>query len=85
MIQEKMTLPIDNEIIKMRVQKDIDGRYRMELETRALELERMTDAYYDVKRQLEIFKTSLENQRYETEKIVEELRDKSKQEISELV
>jgi hypothetical protein len=80
-----MTLPIDNEIIKMRVQKDIDGRYRMELETRALELERMTDAYYDVKRQLEIFKTSLENQRYETDKIIEELRDKNKQEISELV
>jgi hypothetical protein len=45
-----MTLPIDTDIIRMRIQKDIEGRYRLELETKYQELERMTEAYYEVKR-----------------------------------
>lgn len=33
---------------------------------------------------MEIYKTSLENQRYESEKIIAELRDKHKQELTEV-
>jgi hypothetical protein len=44
----------------------------------------MMDAYYDCKRQLDIYKTSFENQKYESEKILQELRDKHKNELSEL-
>jgi hypothetical protein len=49
-----------------------------------MELERMTEAYYECKRHMEIYKTSLENQKFESEKILVELRDKHKSEIGEL-
>lgn len=65
-----MVLPIDTDIIRMRVQKDMEGRFRMELETKHLEMERMTEAYYECKRQMDIYKTTLENNRYESEKII---------------
>ena len=68
----------------MRVTKDIEARFRLDLETRTLELEKMTDAFYECKRQLEIVKTSLENNKYESEKIIQELRDKHRAEIAEL-
>ena len=45
-----MVLPIDTDILRMRIQKDIEGRYRLELETKMLELERMTEAFYECKR-----------------------------------
>jgi len=80
-----MTLPIDTDIIRMRIQKDIEGRYRMELETKYQELERMTEAYYECKRQLDIFKTSLENHRYEAEKIIGDLKDRHKHEVEDLI
>ena len=49
-LTQKMVLPIDTDIIRMRVQKDLEGRFRMELETKAIEMERMTEAYYECKR-----------------------------------
>ena len=66
----KMSLPIDTDILRMRVQKDLEGRFRMDLETKMLELDKMTDAFYECKRQLEIYRTLLENQKYESEKII---------------
>ena len=65
-----MVLPIDTDILRMRVTKDIEARFRTELETKALELEKMTDAYYECKRQFEIVSTQLDNHKYETDKIV---------------
>lgn len=79
-----MVLPIDTDILRMRIQKDLESRYRLEIETKALELERMTDAYYESKRHMEIYKTSLENQKYEFEKIIAEMREKQKSELEEI-
>jgi hypothetical protein len=56
-IASKMILPIDSDILRMRVTKDVEARFRVELETKTLELERMSDCFYDSKRQLEILKT----------------------------
>lgn len=83
-IAQKMVLPIDTDILRMRVTKDIEARFRLEIETKTMELEKMTEAYYETKRQFEIVKTSMENQKYESEKIVQELRDKHKSELSEI-
>jgi len=80
----KMTLPIDTDILRMRVQKDIENKFRVEFETKIMELDKMTDAYYECKRQLEIYRTSLENQKYESEKVIQELREKHKNELAEL-
>lgn len=45
-----MSLPIDADILRMRVQKDIEGKFRIELESKAMELDKMADAYYECKR-----------------------------------
>lgn len=79
-----MVLPVDTDILRMRVQKDVEAKYRIELETRGMELEKMTEAYYESKRQMEIYRTSLENQKYESEKIIQELKEKHKNELSEI-
>ena len=79
-----MVLPIDTDILRMRVQKDVEAKYRIELETRGLELEKMTEVYYESKRQMEIYRTSLENQKYESEKIIQELKEKHKNELTEI-
>jgi len=80
-----MVLPVDTDILRMRIQKDLEARYRTEIETRNLELERMTDTYYECKRHMEIYKTSLENFKYETEKIRTEIEEKRKLEVNELI
>jgi hypothetical protein len=80
-----MVLPIDTDILRMRIQKDLENRFRMELETKHVEFERMTEAYYEVKRQLDIYKTTLENTRYESEKIIEDLKERTKSEVNDLV
>jgi hypothetical protein len=45
-----MVLPIDTDILRMRVTKDIEARFRVELETKGMELDKMTEAYYETKR-----------------------------------
>ena len=79
-----MVLPIDTDILRMRVTKDIEARFRLDIETKTLELEKMTEAYYETKRQFELVKTSMENHKYESEKIIQELREKHKSELSEI-
>ncbi len=69
-ISQKMVLPIDTDILRMRVTKDIEARFRLELETKTIELEKITDSFYECKRQLEIVKTTLENHKYESDKVV---------------
>ncbi len=49
-IAQKMVLPIDTDILRMRVTKDIEARFRLDIETKTLELEKMTEAYYETKR-----------------------------------
>ena len=83
-IAQKMVLPIDTDILRMRVTKDIEARFRLDIETKTLELEKMTEAYYETKRQFELVKTSMENHKYESEKIIQELREKHKSELSEI-
>jgi hypothetical protein len=83
-ISAKMVLPIDTDILRMRVTKDIEARFRLDIETKSLELEKMTEAYYECKRQLEIVKTTFESHKYESDKLLADLRDKHKTELSEL-
>lgn len=83
-IASKMVLPIDTDILRMRVTKDIEARFRLELETKSLELDKMTEAYYETKRQLEIVKTSFDSHKYESEKLLTDLRDKQTIEVNEL-
>ena len=76
---------MDTDILRMRVQKDLESKYRVEYESKCVEVERMTEAYYELKRQSEIYKTMIDNHRYETDKVLQEMREKHKRELDEVV
>ena len=81
----KMTLPIDTDIMRMKIQKDIEGRHRIEMEQKQYEVERLGEQYYEAKRQLDVVKTQLDTQRHEFEKDVAELKEKGRKEASDLM
>ena len=54
---QRIAVPVDTDIVRMKIQKDLEARHRVELETKAQENERLTDQYYDAKRQLDLVKT----------------------------
>ena len=81
----KMVLPVDADILRMRIQKDLEAKFRFELESRTQELERTSDSLFESRRQLEIVKAALEGTRYENDKFVQDLRDRHKSELDEIV
>ena len=83
-LAQKMVLPVDSDILRMRIQKDLEAKFRFELEARGQELERTTDALFESRRQLEIVKTALEGSRYENEKFIGDLRNRHKAEVEQL-
>ena len=80
-----MLLPVDTDILRMRIQKECENKFRMEIEGRQAEIERISEVYYEIKRQNEILKTTLENLKYESEKIIEEVKSRHKNEVAELI
>lgn len=80
-----MALPVDSDILRMKLQKDIEGRHRIELDQKQQEIERLSEHYYEAKRQLDVVKTQLETQKYESEKEINDLKDKHKTEIHEMM
>ena len=81
----KMVLPVDADILRMRIQKDLEAKFRFELESRTQELERTSDSLFESRRQLEIVKAALEGTRYENDKFVQDLRDRHKSELDDIV
>ena len=81
----KMTLPIDTDIMRMKIQKDIEGRHRIELDSKQQEVDRLGEQYYEAKRQLDVLKMQLDTQRHEFEKELTEAKDKARKESSELL
>ena len=49
-LTQKMQLPVDQDILRMRIQKDLENKYRGELDSKAAELEQVSTTYYEVKR-----------------------------------
>ena len=84
-LAQKMVLPVDTDIMRMRIQKDLEAKFRFELENRGQELERTSDALFEARRQLDIVKTALESTRYENDKFVQDLRNRHKAEMDLIV
>jgi hypothetical protein len=49
-LAQRMQLPIDTDILKMRIAKDIESKFRFELENKMAELERTSDSLFETKR-----------------------------------
>jgi transcription initiation factor TFIID subunit TAF12 len=68
----------------MRIQKDIEAKFRFELTNKHQQLELTSDQLYESKRQLELLKVAHESLKFESEKYVQDMRTRSKEEINEL-
>ena len=55
-----MSLPIDTDIMRMKIQKDMEARHRNELEAKQQEVDRLSENFYESKRQLDVVKTQLD-------------------------
>lgn len=84
-LANKVHLPVDADMLRLKIQKDLEARHRGDLELKSQEIERLQDQYYEAKRQLEVAKTQLETSRHESEKEFTELKDRMKAETSDLL
>ncbi len=49
-MQSRMALPVDSDIMRMKIQKDIEGRHRIELDQKQQDNDRLSERYYEAKR-----------------------------------
>jgi len=47
---QKMQLPIDTDILRIRLAKDLEAKYRYELDNKMQQLERTSDSLYETRR-----------------------------------
>ena len=80
-----MQLPVDQDILRMRIQKDLENKYRFELDSKAMELDKVSESYFETKRLYEAGKTELESRNAEYEKVVADMRRRHQEELQELV
>ena len=55
-MSQKLSLPVDTDIIRMKLAKDMEARHRLEVETKQQECERLADQFYEQRRQNEVLK-----------------------------
>ena len=67
-LSAKMQLPVDTDILRMRIQKDLEAKFRFELTQKNQMLEQTADSLYESKRQLELLKIAHEQLKLETER-----------------
>jgi len=54
----------------MRIQKDLESKYRFELDAKTMELDKVSESYFETKRLHEVLKTNFESMKIENEKIL---------------
>ena len=84
-LTQKMQLPVDQDILRMRIQKDLENKYRFELDSKAMELDKVSESYFETKRLHEAGKTELESRKVEYEKVIADMRRRHSEELQELV
>jgi DNA repair exonuclease SbcCD ATPase subunit len=79
-----MSLPVDTDIMRMKIAKDMEARHRIEVEGRQQEVDRVSEQYYEARRHNEVLKAQIESLKSETEKEIKDVKDKHRQELQEL-
>lgn len=80
-INSKMQLPVDQDILRMRIQKDLENKYRFEIDSKSLELEKVSENYFESKRLYELSRTQVESQKVEYDKVISDLKRRHKEEL----
>ena len=71
-MQARMALPVDTDIMRMKIAKDMEARHRVEVENLQGEVDRVGEQYYEAKRIQEVLRAQVEALKVENER---ELRD----------
>jgi hypothetical protein len=50
LLSQKLSLPVDTDILRMKIIKDVESRHRIDLEGKASENERLQDNLFETKR-----------------------------------
>jgi hypothetical protein len=82
---QKMQLPVDIDIVRMKIQKELEGKHRIDLEQKVHQNERLQDQYYESKRQLDIARSQLESVKFEAEKELNDVKARFRTEVQELM
>jgi hypothetical protein len=83
-MHQRMALPVDTDILRMKLQKDVESRHRLELEAKQEENERLASAYYEAKRVAEVLKAQVESLKSEGERELRDTKERHRQELQEL-
>lgn len=76
-----MQLPVDQDILKMRIQKDLENKYRFELDAKNGELDKVSENYFEAKRVSEILKANVEGLKLEHERGMQDNKKRYSEEI----
>lgn len=80
----KMQLPVDQDILRMRIQKDLESKYRAELDAKTSEIEQLSTNYFETKRQFELSKSQVEGQKVEFDRALQHQKQRHTEEINEM-
>ena len=69
----------------MRIQKDLENKYRFDLDSKQLELEKISENYFENKRITELLKTQVESLKLEYDKVITDIKKRHQEEINEIV
>jgi hypothetical protein len=75
-MHNKMSLPVDTDILRMKVAKDMEARHRVEIEAKQQEVDRLAEQYYEGRRHNEVLKAQIESVKAESEKEIKDLKEK---------
>ena len=80
-----MQLPVDQDILRMRVQKDLENKYRFDIDSKTMELDKVSESYFETKRLYELAKTQNESQKLEYDKVISDQKRRHSEELADMV
>ena len=69
----------------MRIQKELENKYRFEIDSKTIELDKLSEKYFETKRLYELTRTSEESLKIEYNKIIDDMKRRHKEEINDFV
>ena len=84
-MQAKMVLPLDSEMMKVRMHKEIEGPYKLALANQKADYERLEADTFELRKEHELLRTAHENLKYESERELNDVRARNKDEVNSLL
>ena len=84
-VQAKIIPSVDNDMMRIKIINELEFPHRQAIESKQLEVDRLQDQVYELKRIVEITNSKYESIRFEAEKDIRDLKEHHKFEVSDLM